>query len=138
MNGLTVVGDLEGYIHFLNRDNGKFSSRIKVGSNAVMSLIPSNKPSQLIAATRDGGLYLVSVGASTASMSEERESTPTIKTVEPAPANEIETFEADSPEASEVTEEKSDSILFQKQKPLLFPSVPESYSGPGIELPQSE
>ena len=138
MNGLTAVGDLEGYIHFLNRDNGKFASRIKVGSNAVMSLIPSNKPSQLIAATRDGGLYLVSVGASTASMSEERESTPTIKTVEPAPANEIETFEADSLEASEVTEEKSDSILFQKQKPLLFPSVPESYSGPGIELPQSE
>ena len=25
MNGLTVVGDLEGYIHFLNRDNGKFA-----------------------------------------------------------------------------------------------------------------
>ncbi len=134
MSGLIAVGDLEGYIHFLNGDNGKFSSRIKVGSNAVMSLIPGDKPSQLIAATRDGGLYVVSVGESTSQIREERVLAPAMEIVEPAPVNETEELEADS----EVTEEPSSSILFQKQELLLFPSVSESDSGPGIVLPRSE
>ncbi len=61
MGSLIAVGDLEGYIHFLSRDDGNFSARIKLDDNAVMSLIPGSNSSQLIAETRDGGVYAVSV-----------------------------------------------------------------------------
>ncbi|MES2637286.1 MAG: outer membrane protein assembly factor BamB [Pseudomonadota bacterium] len=61
MGSLIAVGDLEGYIHFLSRDDGNFSARIKVDDNAVMSLIPGFNTSQLIAETRDGGVYAISV-----------------------------------------------------------------------------
>lgn len=61
MGSLIAVGDLEGYVHFLSRDDGNFSARIKLDDNAVMSLIPGSNSSQLIAETRDGGVYAVSV-----------------------------------------------------------------------------
>ncbi len=61
MGSLIAVGDLEGYIHFLSRDDGNFSARIKVDGNPVMSLIPGFNTSQLIAETRDGGVYAISV-----------------------------------------------------------------------------
>jgi outer membrane protein assembly factor BamB len=61
MGNVIAVGDLEGYVHFLTRDEGKFAARIKLDSNAVMSLIPGTNSTQLIAATRDGGIYAVSV-----------------------------------------------------------------------------
>jgi outer membrane protein assembly factor BamB len=61
MGSLIAVGDLEGYLHFLTRDEGKFAARIKLDSNAVMSLIPGTNSTQLIAETRDGGIYAVSV-----------------------------------------------------------------------------
>ena len=61
MGSLIAVGDLEGYVHFLSRDDGNFSARIKVDDNAVMSLIPGSNSSQLIAETRDGGIYAISV-----------------------------------------------------------------------------
>lgn len=61
MGTLIAVGDLEGYVHFLSRDDGNFSARIKLDDNAVMSLIPGSNSSQLIAETRDGGVYAVSV-----------------------------------------------------------------------------
>lgn len=61
MGSLIAIGDLEGYIHFLSRDDGNFSARIKIDSHAVMSLTPGFNASQLIAETRDGGVYAVSV-----------------------------------------------------------------------------
>lgn len=61
LDNVIAVGDLEGYLHFLNLDDGKFAARIKIDGEAVMSIIPGQTSSQLIAATRDGGLYAVSV-----------------------------------------------------------------------------
>ncbi len=61
MGSLIAVGDLEGYVHFLSRDDGNFSARIKLDDNAVMSLIPGSNASQLIAETRGGGIFAVSV-----------------------------------------------------------------------------
>ena len=61
MGGVIAVGDLEGYVHFLTRDEGKFAARIKLDSNAVMALVPGTASTQLIAETRDGGLYAISV-----------------------------------------------------------------------------
>lgn len=61
MGNVIAIGDLEGYVHFLSRDDGNFSARIKIDDNAVMSLIPGSTSSQLIAETRDGGVYAISV-----------------------------------------------------------------------------
>ncbi len=61
MDNLIAVGDLEGYVHFLTRDEGKFAARIQLDSNAVMSLIAGTKSNQIIAETREGGLYAISL-----------------------------------------------------------------------------
>ena len=61
MGTVIAVGDLEGYVHFLTRDEGNFAARIKLDGNAVMSIIPGTTSSQLIAETRDGGLYAISI-----------------------------------------------------------------------------
>jgi outer membrane protein assembly factor BamB len=61
MGAVIAVGDLEGYVHFLSRDEGNFGARIKLDGNAVMSLVPGTTSSQLIAETRDGGLYAISI-----------------------------------------------------------------------------
>ena len=118
MGNLVAVGDFEGYVHFLSRDDGGFASRIKVDGNAVMSLIAGNSSSQLIAATRGGGLYAISVAENGAAPS----ATPTKRSepvAEPA---------ADVPSAER-------SILF-KDNPLL-PDAPAD-SGPGIRLPSPD
>ena len=61
MGNVIAVGDLEGYVHFLTLDEGNFAARIKLDDNAVMSLAPGTNSTQLIAETRDGGLYAISV-----------------------------------------------------------------------------
>lgn len=61
MGNIIAVGDLEGYVHFLSRDEGNFVGRIKTDSNPVMSLIPGANASQLIAETRGGALHAITV-----------------------------------------------------------------------------
>ncbi len=61
MGNYTAVGDVEGYIHFLSRDDGTFSSRIKTSGNAVMPQMVLINSNTLLAQTRDGGLYAVQV-----------------------------------------------------------------------------
>ena len=61
MGSIIAVGDLEGYIHFVSRDDGKFTARIQLNDSPVMSLMPGANASQLIAETRNGTLYAVSV-----------------------------------------------------------------------------
>lgn len=61
MGSVIAVGDLEGYIHFLSREDGSFAARIKLDSNAVMSIVPGANATQIIAETRDGGLYALSI-----------------------------------------------------------------------------
>ena len=134
LKDFVAVGDLEGYVHFINLENGQFAARIQVGSKAVMSLIAGNSPSQLVAATRDGGLYAVSIEGSAVSTSiEPRQSAPS-PTAEESEAKEPDDVQSQS---SESAEEPSRSILFQKQQPLLFPETQEG-SGPGIVLPKSQ
>jgi outer membrane protein assembly factor BamB len=61
MGSLVAVGDLEGYVHFLNRDDGAMASRIQIGSSAVMPTMALINNNTLIAQTRDGVLYAVQV-----------------------------------------------------------------------------
>jgi outer membrane protein assembly factor BamB len=121
MGSVVAVGDLEGYVHFLARDDGSFAARIKLDDDAVMSLVAGTKSGQLIVETRDGGLYAVSVAENGA----KPESKPAA-----APAKQTQPETAAEPAAP--SEERS--IMFQKDPILL----PDSNSAPGIFLPSAE
>lgn len=124
MGSLIAVGDLEGYVHFLNREDGSFASRIKVNGEAVMSLIAGNSSSQLIAATRGGGLFAISVTEANA------------KAKESATENKPEASKLE-PSKSEPAADTERSIMFQKNDSILLPDAPPD-SGPGIKLPATE
>ena len=61
MGNLTAVGDLEGYVHFLSRDDGALASRIKVDDSAVMPKMALINSNTVLAQTRDGGVYAIQV-----------------------------------------------------------------------------
>jgi outer membrane protein assembly factor BamB len=151
MGNLIAVGDLEGYVHFLTRDEGKFAARIQLDSNAVMSLIPGATSKQLIAETRDGGLYAISVSESSARLEPARaepakpsEPIPepaSEKTEEPAKSESSapEALKPDAPNPEVPSPEapsEERSILFQKNDSILLPdSSNQDSGGPGIRLP---
>lgn len=61
MGNFIAIGDVEGYVHFLSRDDGAFLSRVKTGGNAVMPQMVLINSSTVLAQTRDGGLYAVQI-----------------------------------------------------------------------------
>ncbi len=61
MGNLLAVGDVEGYVHFLNRDDGALASRIKTSGSPVMPRMTRINSNSLIAQTRDGGIYAIQV-----------------------------------------------------------------------------
>ena len=134
MGNVIAVGDLEGYVHFLTRDEGQFAARIKLDDNAVMSLVPGSNSKQLIAETRDGGLYAISVAELNRPVAAPETRSEPAKRSQPieAPSESI------VPESSPPNTERS--IMFQKDpilQPDTTPSQPDS-SGPGIKLPSTE
>ena len=145
MGNVIAVGDLEGYLHFLTRDEGKFAARIKLDSNPVMSLIAGTKSNQLIAETREGGLYAISVAESNVKPITSPVSKPEPETrPEPAAEKTIQPETAPEPAVSEPAAEPSTerSILFQKNDSILLPDVETTpnteNSAPGIRLPSPE
>ena len=54
-----AVGDLEGYVHFLGRENGAFVARYSTGGGAVRAA-PLAVPGGLLVQTENGGLYALS------------------------------------------------------------------------------
>jgi outer membrane protein assembly factor BamB len=150
MGNVIAVGDLEGYVHFLTREEGKFAARIKLDSNPVMSLIAGTKSNQLIAETRDGGLYAISIDENNvkSTPTSAPSSKPDTKAApEPAPAritlpeSEAAPSEMQLPTQSESSTEPNSerSILFQDKDSILLPDSGSSdNSGPGIRLPSPE
>ncbi len=61
MGSLVAVGDLEGYVHFLSREDGAISSRIKTNNGAVMPQMAQINSNTLLAQTRDGGIFAIQV-----------------------------------------------------------------------------
>ena len=136
-------------MYTLTRDDGSFAARIKLDSNAVMSLIPGTTSSQLIAETRDGGIYAISIaeiGAATPtkeSVSKESVSKDPVKRSEPAPAKAESKPESKSEPSTPETPNTQRSIMFQNDPISLPDATPESTplqdsGGPGIKLPSSE
>ena len=60
MGSLIAVGDLEGYVHFLSRDDGAIASRVKT-SNSSMPLMAQINSTTLLAQARDGGIYAIQI-----------------------------------------------------------------------------
>ncbi len=61
LDNAVVVGDVEGYLHFLSRDDGSFLGRMQANSAPVMpKLIPLGKNS-FIAQSRNGDVYAVNI-----------------------------------------------------------------------------
>ncbi len=61
MGSLIAVGDLEGYVHFLNREDGTFAARLQTEDAAIMPQMLVVGSSTLIAQTRKGGIFAISI-----------------------------------------------------------------------------
>ena len=132
MGSVVAVGDLEGYVHFLTRDEGSFAARIKLDDNAVMSIVPGLSTNQLIAETRDGGVYAISVADLNDKPARKLESKsdlkPAVKLVPvPTPALLLDPASSGSER----------SIMFGND-PLTPNAPPEGVGGSGIMLPGTE
>jgi outer membrane protein assembly factor BamB len=60
MENFVVVGDFEGYLHGLNREDGKFAARIKLDGGAVVAA-PIELDDGLLVQTRAGDIYSLSI-----------------------------------------------------------------------------
>lgn len=56
-----LLGDFEGYVHLLSRDDGDFAARIKTDSSAVMPQPVALGGGAALFQTRGGGLYAVAI-----------------------------------------------------------------------------
>ena len=61
LGSLVAVGDVEGYVHFLNREDGAFAARIRTEESPIMPQMLQLKSDSLLAQTRSGGLYAVTI-----------------------------------------------------------------------------
>ena len=61
MGSLIAVGDVEGYVHFLSREDGSFSARLQTENAAIMPQMLAVGASTIIAQTRKGGIYAISI-----------------------------------------------------------------------------
>jgi outer membrane protein assembly factor BamB len=55
-NGLVVLGDLEGYVHFLDRNDGKPKLRLRAGSSALVTA-PVLSGNTIVVVAKDGGVH---------------------------------------------------------------------------------
>lgn len=61
MGGVIAVGDLEGYVHFLDREDGSFYSRVQTMESPILARMTALGSNGVIAQTRGGGLYAISI-----------------------------------------------------------------------------
>jgi outer membrane protein assembly factor BamB len=61
MGALIAVGDFEGYVHFLSREDGAFSARVKTGDSQILSQMALINSSTLLAQSRDGDIYALQI-----------------------------------------------------------------------------
>ncbi|NCA27291.1 MAG: outer membrane protein assembly factor BamB [Methylophilaceae bacterium] len=61
MGSLIAVGDVEGYVHLLNREDGAFAARVQTEDAAIMPQMVALGTSTVIAQNRKGGIYAISI-----------------------------------------------------------------------------
>jgi len=60
LGNFVVVGDFEGYLHAMKRDDGKFAARIKLEGGAIMDA-PIEMDDGVLVQTRGGEMYSLSI-----------------------------------------------------------------------------
>ena len=55
-----IVGDFEGYVHFLSREDGAFAARIATDGSPVISPPVALDMTSFVVQTRNGGLFAIS------------------------------------------------------------------------------
>lgn len=63
VDGLVAVGDVEGYVHLLDRSSGEFAARARTDGSAIVAEPRPLGADSLVVQTRDGGLYVFAVGS---------------------------------------------------------------------------
>jgi outer membrane protein assembly factor BamB len=61
LGSVVAAGDVQGYIHFMDREDGAFAARINVQDSPVMPRLAGLGTNGLLAQTRKGGLYAISI-----------------------------------------------------------------------------
>lgn len=61
MDSIIALGDVEGYVHFLSREDGALASRINTSDSPIMPHMALISRTSLLAQSRDGGLYAVQI-----------------------------------------------------------------------------
>ena len=56
-----VVGDYEGYVHLLSREDGSFAGRIATDGSAIGAAPMALDTSSFLVQTRNGGLFAIAV-----------------------------------------------------------------------------
>ena len=55
-----VVGDFQGYVHILSRDDGSFAARVATDGSAIIAQPIALKDGVLVQ-TRDGGVFAITI-----------------------------------------------------------------------------
>ena len=61
MGAMVAVGDVQGYVHLLQREDGAFAARVKTEDSPIMPQMTELGSNGLLAQTRNGGLYAISL-----------------------------------------------------------------------------
>ena len=61
MGGAIAVGDVEGYVHFLSREDGSFIARLRTEESPIMPRLTELGSNGLVVQTRNGGVYAISL-----------------------------------------------------------------------------
>ena len=61
MGSLIAVGDIEGYLHFLQREDGAIDARVKTNNSQIMPKMALINSNTLLVQARDGGIYAIQV-----------------------------------------------------------------------------
>lgn len=61
MGSLVAIGDIEGYVHFLNQEDGALATRIKTDDSPVMGQMALINTSTVLAQTRNGSLFAIQI-----------------------------------------------------------------------------
>lgn len=56
-----VVGDFEGYVHLISRENGAFAARLQTDGSAIMAPPLALDASRFVVQTRKGGVFAVTI-----------------------------------------------------------------------------
>jgi outer membrane protein assembly factor BamB len=61
MGGVIAFGDIQGYVHFLDREDGSFSGRVRTEDSPILPQMTALGSNGLLVQTRNGSLYAISL-----------------------------------------------------------------------------